>query len=96
MHIYIEILIILPLLVLCYQLYSFSTNGEGREKQERCQKLGIVFMTSGIMALVFKSAPFAFFGLILMMFGFRLLAKGLDRLDKKIYIDQHEDDKPGN
>jgi hypothetical protein len=92
MQMYVESLIILPLLVVCYQLYSYSVHGEGREKQERCQQLGISFMTLGIIALVFKSAPFAFFGLILIMFGFRLLAKGLDRLDKKIYIDRYEDD----
>jgi hypothetical protein len=48
-------------------------------------------MTLGIIALVFKSAPFAFFGLILMMFGFRLLARALDRLDKRIFIDRFED-----
>jgi hypothetical protein len=48
-------------------------------------------MTLGIMALVFKSAPFAFFGLILMMLGFRLIARGLDRLDKNIFIDQYDD-----
>jgi integral membrane sensor domain MASE1 len=93
MRSYIEILIILPLLVMCYQLYFFSVHSAGRKQQERCQKLGIVFMTLGIIALVFKSAPFAFFGLILMMFGFRLIAKGLDRLDKNIFIDQYEDDK---
>lgn len=93
MQSYLESLIILPLLVGCYQLYSYSVNGKGREKQERCQGLGIVFMTLGIMALAFKSVPFAFFGLVLMMFGFRVLAKGLDRLDKKIFIDQCEEDK---
>lgn len=93
MQSYLESLIILPLLLVCYQLYSYSVNGKGREKQERCQGLGIVFMTLGIMALAFKSVPFAFFGLVLMMFGFRVLAKGLDRLDKKIFIDQCEEDK---
>jgi integral membrane sensor domain MASE1 len=93
MQIYVESLIILPLLVLCFQLYSYSVNGGGRERQERCQNLGIAFMTVGITALVLKSAPFAFLGLILIMFGFRLLAKGLDRLDKNIFIDQYEDDK---
>jgi hypothetical protein len=92
MQSYIEALIILPLLVLCYQLYSFSVNSDGRERQGRCQKLGIMFMTLGITALVFKSAPSAFFGLILMMLGFRLLAKGLDRLDKKVFIDQLDED----
>lgn len=93
MHSYFEILIILPLLVMCYQLYSYSVKGEGREKQERCRGLGIAFMLLGIMALVFKSAPLAFFGLILMMFGFRLIAKGLDRVNKEIFIDQCEDDR---
>ena len=92
MQSYLEILIILPLLVLCYQLYSYSVSGEGRERQSRCQGLGIAFMSCGIVSLVFKSAPVAFFGLVLMMFGFRLLAKGLDRLDKKIFIDRCEDD----
>ena len=92
MQSYLEILIILPLLVLCYQLYSYSVSGEGLERQSRCQGLGIAFMSCGIVALVFKSAPVAFFGLVLMMFGFRLLARGLDRLDKKIFIDRCEDD----
>lgn len=89
---YLEVLIILPLLVVCYQLYSYSGNGTGCERQARCRKLGTAFMSLGILALVFKSAPLAFFGLVLMMFGFRLLAKGLDRLDKKIFIDQCADD----
>jgi hypothetical protein len=93
MQIYVESLIILPLLVVCYQLYSYSIHGEGRQKQDKCQNLGIAFMTLGITALVFKSAPFAFFGLILIMFSFRSLAKGLDRLDKKIFIDRYEEDK---
>jgi hypothetical protein len=91
MQMYVESLIILPLLVVCFQLYSYSLHGEGRERQQRCQNLGIAFMTMGITALVLKSAPFAFFGLILIMFGFRLLARALDRLDKKIFIDQYED-----
>ena len=93
MRTYVEILVLLPLLVMCYQLYFFSVHSEGKKQQERCQKLGVVFMTFGIMALVFKSAPLAFFGLILIMFGFRLIARGLDRLDKKVFIDQYEDDK---
>ncbi|MBL0224662.1 MAG: hypothetical protein IPQ16_03485 [Geobacteraceae bacterium] len=93
MRVFIDILIILPLLVLCYQLYSFSAKSEGLVKQERCQKLGIMFMTLGILALVFRSAPWAFFGLVLIMSSFRLLAKGLDRLDKKTFIDQLDEDR---
>jgi hypothetical protein len=93
MRSYIEFLIILPLLVVCYQLYFFSVHSTGRKQQDRCQKLGIAFMTLGIMALILKSIPTVFFGFTMMMFGFRLIAKGLDRLDKKIFIDKFEDDK---
>lgn len=93
MHDYVESLITLPLLVVCYQLYSFSAKGTGVEKQGRCLKLGIAFMTFGITALALKSVPFSFFGMILIMFGFRLLAKGLDRIDKKRFIDRCEDDE---
>ncbi len=93
MHSYIEILIVLPVLVLCFQFYFFSVNCEGVMRQERCQRLGVAFMTIGIVALVFKSAVTAFFGLIMMMFGFRLIARGLDRLDKTKVITHYEDDK---
>jgi hypothetical protein len=91
MRTFVDILIIIPLLILCFQLYYFSVNSKGVQRQDRCQKLGIVFMTFGIVALVFKTFPIVSFGLILMMFGFSLISKGLDRLDKKIYIDQHVD-----
>jgi hypothetical protein len=50
-------------------------------------------MSAGIAALAYKSVPFAFFGIILMMFGFRLIAKGLDRLEKKVFIDRFEEGK---
>lgn len=93
MRSYFEILFALPVLLLCYQFYTFSVNSEGRKLQERCQKLGVVFMTLGITALVFKTVTSAFSGIILMMLGFRLIAKGLDRLDKKVFIDQCENDK---
>lgn len=93
MRSYIEIMVIIPLLVLCYQFYSFSASSEGQKRQERSRKLGVVLMTLGITALAYRSVPFAFFGIILMMFGFRLIAKGLDRLDKNIFIDRCEEDR---
>jgi len=93
MKIIIEILILLPLLLLCYQLYSFSVSCKGKEKQDNCQMFGILFMTVGIVALVFKSVIFSFFGLILMMFGFRMISTGLDRLDKTKRIDQYQEDE---
>ena len=93
MNSYIEIVIIIPVLVLCYQFYSFSIKSEGVKLQNRSRLLGIVLMTLGVTALTYRTIAFAFFGLILIMFGFRLMAKGLDRLNKKIFIDQCEDDK---
>ena len=89
MHTFVVFLIIIPLLILCFQLYYFSVNSTGVQRQDRCQKLGIVFMTFGIVALVFKTVPVVSFGFVMMMFGFRLISKGLDRLDKSIYIDQN-------
>ena len=93
MHGYAEILVTIPLLLVCFQLYSFAVTGKGREMQGRCLKLGVAFMVIGIGVLVFRSTLFVFFGLILMLLGFRLLAHGLDRLDKKIYIDRLDDDQ---
>jgi hypothetical protein len=86
---FIEFLITLPLLAFCYQFFSLAAMSTGVEKQRRCQKLGIIYMTIGVTALVFRSLPFVFFGLILMMSGMRLLAKGLDRIDKKTFIDRY-------
>lgn len=86
-------LVIVPFLVLCFQMYSFSVSREGAEKQSRCQALGILYMTAGTVALVSHSPLLAFTGLILIMFGFRLLAKGLDRIDKKTFIDRFDGDR---
>ena len=92
MNVYIEIAIVYPVLILSYQMYSFSASGKGIERQDRCLKLGVVYMTVGICSLVPRSVPLAFFGIIMIMFAFRLLAKGLDRLDKKIFIDRYDED----
>lgn len=89
---YLEFFGAIPLLVFCYQLYAFAASRGGEEKQRRCQVLGIVYMTAGIMALVVRGPVFVFMGLMLLMFGFRLLAKGLDRMGKSIYIDRYDGD----
>ena len=89
---FVAIVIIIPLMILCFQLYYFSVNSKGVQKQDRCQKLGIFFMTFGILALVFKTVPIVSFGLVMMMFGFSLISKGLDRLDKDIYLPPCERD----
>lgn len=93
MSAYFQLLIVIPLLVICYQIYAFSSSRKGEDKQSRCQKLGIGYMAIGILALIERQPLFAFFGLILIMFGFRLMAKGLDRIDKTVFIDCYNDEK---
>lgn len=88
---YFKLLILVPLLLICYQFYSFTSSRKGEEKQQRCRKLGIGYMVLGILALVEREPLFAFFGLILIMFGFRLMAKGLDRIDKTVFIDRYDE-----
>ncbi len=90
---YFQLLILIPLLVICYQIYAFSSSRKGEDRQNRCQKLGIVYTVIGILSLIERTAIFAFFGLVMIMFGFRLMAKGLDRMDKKIFIDLYNDEK---
>lgn len=89
---YFQLLIISPLLVICYQIYAFTSSRQGEEKQSRCQKLGIGYTVVGILALIWRDPVFAFFGLVMIMFGLRLMAKGLDRIDKKIFIDRYNDE----
>ena len=89
---YFQLLFLMPLLVICYQIYAFSSSRKGADRQNRCQKLGIGYMVIGILALIERDPLFAFFGLILIMFGFRLMAKGLDRIDKTVFIDSYNDE----
>jgi hypothetical protein len=93
MYIFVESFIVLILLVICLQLYFFASNSIGVQRQDRCQKLGIAFMTIGIVALIFKTVPIVSFGLILLMFGFRLVSNGLDRLDKNLFDPDHKNKK---
>lgn len=87
---YFQLLILIPLFVVFYQVYSFSSSRKGEEKQRRCQKLGIGYTVIGILALIWRDPLFAFFGLILIMMGLRLMAKGLDRIDKTVFIDRYD------
>ena len=93
MRYFVQLLIILPLIVICYQIYAFSSSRKGEDRQSRCQKLGIGYMVIGILALIEREPLFAFFGLILIMFGFRLMAKGLDRIDKTVFIESYSEEE---
>lgn len=93
MYLYVEFLLTIPVLLICYQMYTFSVNKKGAEKQKSCQTLGIVYMTFGITALIARQPAFVFMGLMLIMSGFRLMAIGLDRIDKKTFIDRYDDEE---
>jgi len=90
---FVEILVLLPVLIICWQFYSFSVSRKREEKQRRCQVLGIVYMVFGVLALVFHDIVIVFMGLILIMMGLRLIAHGLDRMDKSVFIDIYRDDR---
>ena len=76
-------------LVFWFQLYSYAIGRHGVERQTTCRNLGIFSFTFGIISLVSHDYLMVCTGLILMMFGFRLISYGLDRLDKTIFIDNY-------
>lgn len=86
---YAEILFLLPLLVMCWQFYCFSVSRKMEEKQQRCQVLGIVYTVFGVVALVFHNVIAVFMGVM----GLRLIAHGLDRMNKNVYIDIYKEDR---
>lgn len=88
----VNLMILLPLSILFWQAYCYAVSKKGEEKQQSCMSLGIAYTTAGIAFLVFRSIPFAFAGFFLIMMGLRLIAHGLDRIDKKIFIDKFEED----
>jgi hypothetical protein len=90
---YIENFFLLSLLIVFYQFYTFAVSRKTLEKQRSCQKLGIVYFTLGILCLVIHDLSFVIAGFVLMMLGLRLIAHGLDRIDKKIFIDRHDEDQ---
>ena len=90
---YIELFFFLPLLTFFYQLYRYAVSREGMKKEQACFALGISYATIGIVSLVFRNLFFTAAGLFLLMLGLLLLAKGLERKDKKIFIDRYDGDK---
>ena len=90
MESFVKYLVMLPFWVFGAQLYCFAANLEGVQRQEGCQKLGILYITVGIVSLVFREVLFVVSGLILIMFGLRLVSYGLDRIDKKNFIDRYK------
>ena len=92
MESFVKYLLLLPLWAFCAQLYCFAANLKGVQRQEGCQKLGILYITAGIVSLVFREMLFVVSGLMLIMLGLRLVSYSLDRIDKKTFIDRYKED----
>jgi predicted tellurium resistance membrane protein TerC len=82
----------LPVIVICFQFFLYSVSLHGEEKQKKCRTLGIIYMSFGIISLASRSMLFTVTGLVLIMMGLRLIAYGLDRINKKIFIDRYDED----
>jgi len=83
----------LTFLILCYQGYRYAVTQTGVDRQNACQHHGLFFTSLGASAFLVPSVPVGFAGLVLIMLGLRLIAQGLDRIDKTIYIDRLVEDK---
>ena len=93
MNTYIECFVMIPFVVVMYQCYMWVLSLHGYERQRQCKALGIAYTTLGIVCFVVRSISFTIIGLILIMCGLRLIAYGLDRLNKSNFIDQFDDDQ---
>ena len=89
---FVKYLLLLILWVFGAQIYFFAVSLKGVKRQEACQTLGIIYITAGIVSLVFRQVLFVVSGFVLIMLGMRLVSYGLDRIDKKKHIDRFEDD----
>ena len=85
----------LTVLILCYQGYRYAITQTGVDRQNACQHHGLFFTSLGASAFLVPSVPVGFAGLVLIMLGLRLIAQGLDRIDKTIYIERFVEDQRG-
>lgn len=88
---YLKFIFFLSLFPVIYQIYSYAITRQREEKQVVCRGLGIILFSIGVTSLVSRDYFIVYTGLIFMMIGFRLIAYGLDRLDKTIYIDRFKE-----
>lgn len=93
MNIYIGCFIMIPFIVVMVQFYNWIVSLEGAEKQKHCKVLGVIYTTLGTVCFMLRSIPLAIMGMILFMLGLRLIAHGLDRLNKSIFIDRYDADR---
>lgn len=88
----VQMFVLVPLLILSAQAYNYAVTKTGEEKQRTCKSLGIACATAGIVILVYRTPLLSFAGFFFIMMGLRLIAHGLDRIDKKIFIDRYEEE----
>ena len=91
MNIYVQCFVTIPFIVVMFQFYSWIVSLQGVEKQRHCNTLGITFTTLGTVCFIFRSLPLTVVGLLLFMLGLRLIAHGLDRINKTIFIDRFDE-----
>lgn len=96
----LKLLFLIPLVGFLSQLYFYAISRQGVEKQKVCRASGIALFSAGSVGLTNRDILSVSSGLIMMMFGIRLIANGLERLDKTIYADRYQSevavDKEGN
>ena len=89
---YVKLLLLLPMIIFGYQLYCYTISLKRAEKQRACRSLGIIIFPAGVICLVYRNFFAVIVGLVMIMFGLRLIAYGLERKDKTIFIDRYDED----
>ncbi len=93
MQLFIEYMCVTAVIIVLNQFYAYSVSLTGQEKQGTCLRLGIIYITFGILSFAMRIPSVIVAGFILIMMGLRLLAHGLDRIDKHIFIDRYDEDR---
>ena len=93
MNIYVQCFVTIPFVVVMVQFYLWIVSLKGLEKQKHCRALGVTYTTLGTVCFFFRTLPLALTGLIVFMLGLRLIAHGLDRIDKTVFIDRFDEDR---
>lgn len=92
----LHIFLAIPVVVIVTQLYLYAISRKGVARQGSCRKMGITFASLGVVSLALHNVVIVFLGFYLIMIGLLLMANGLDRLDKRVYIDRYNDDSGEN
>lgn len=89
----LKIIFVFTVLVFLYQLYNYALSRRKAHKEQACYGTGITYIVLGVLCFIFRDPFLSFLGLMLLMLGLLLLANGLQRKDKTIFIDRYHGDK---